>query len=113
VKASDLIGSMVVDSEGRRLGRLYEIEARRTGPSVSESMGNALQIRALFVGMAGLFVRLGYFNREMVGPHGLIFLAHRSKGFRVDWDQVEFIEHRVVGLNCPMEEVEPIETGNR
>ncbi len=109
MKASDLIGSAVVDSEGKRLGRLYEIEARRSGPMVSESMGNALQIHSLFVGPAGLFVRLGYFKREMVGPHGLTFLARHSKGFRVDWDQVESVEHLLVTLNCPASELDLID----
>jgi sporulation protein YlmC with PRC-barrel domain len=110
VKASDLIGSVVVDSEGRRVGRLHEIEARRSGPLVSESFGNALQIHSLFVGPAGMFVRLGYLKRDMIGPHGLMFLARRSKGFRVGWDQVESVEHLVVTLNCPASELEPIDT---
>jgi sporulation protein YlmC with PRC-barrel domain len=112
MKASDLIGSVVIDSEGKRLGHLHEIEARRSGPMVSESVGNALQIHSLFVGSTGMFVRLGYFNREMVGPHGLIFLARRSKGFRVSWDHVESVEPLLVRLNCPVDELELIDTSS-
>ena len=112
MKASVLIGSLVVDSEGRRLGHLHEIRAQQTGPLVSEAMGNSLQIQTLFVGGAGLFVRLGYYEREMVGPHGLRFLSRRRKGFRVKWDQVESVEDKIVRLNCPDSELEPITPGS-
>jgi hypothetical protein len=106
MKASDLLGSSVYTYNGIRVGRLFDIEARQIGPLVSEAWGNALQVSGLLVGSLALLLRLGYHQKMMRGPIGLRFLARRSKGYRVRWDQLAAISDGSVLLNCSIEELE-------
>lgn len=108
-----MIGAVVLDADGTPVGKVWEIEARKTGLLVSEWLGNALQVGAFHVGTAGVFLRLGYFSREMLGPHGLRFLARRTKGLRVRWEQVESLEGRTVRLNRSQAELETISGDNQ
>jgi hypothetical protein len=108
MKASDLLGSKVYTRDGQELGRLFDIEARKTGPMVSEAWGNALQVSALLVGSFAALHRLGFQRRVMRGPIGLRFIARRLKGYRVRWNQLAAIEQHRIFLNCPANELERI-----
>jgi PRC-barrel domain protein len=108
MKASDLLGSKVYTRDGKELGHLYDIEARRTGPFVSEAWGNALQVSGLLVGSFAVLQRLGYQRRVMRGPLGLKFFADRLKGYRIRWNQLAAIEQHRIFLNCGIDELELI-----
>lgn len=108
MKASDLLGSKVYTRDGQELGRLFDIEAIRTGPMVSEAWGNALQVSGLLVGSFAALQRLGFQRRGIRGPIGLRFLANRLKGYRVRWNQLAAIEQHRIFLNCGADELERI-----
>jgi sporulation protein YlmC with PRC-barrel domain len=110
MKASDLIGSKVYDAEGKVLGHCFDVETTRTGPKVSDSFGNSLQVSGLLIGSVAVVQRLGYRRRDVRGPLGLRWLAHRLKGYRIRWDQLVSVEHRVLKLNCTEAELEPLNT---
>jgi hypothetical protein len=108
MKVSDLLGSTVYARDGTKVGHLFDIEARKTGPLVSEAWGNALQISGLLVGSLALLLRLGFHQRTMRGPIGVRFLARRAKGYRVSWDQLAAVSEGSVLLNCGVGELERI-----
>jgi hypothetical protein len=108
MKASDLLGSKVQTRDGNHLGHVFDIEAQKTGPFVSEAWGNALQISGLLVGSFAALQRLGYQRRVIRGPIGLRFLAHRAKGYRIRWNQLAAIEQHRIILNCSADELERI-----
>lgn len=110
MKASDLVGSKVYDSDGKLLGHCFDVEATATGPRVSDEWGNALQVSGILCGPVAIVQRLGYRHRDIRGPHGLRWLAHRLKGYRVSWDQVASVEHRVLRLACTEADLEPLHT---
>ena len=112
MKASDLLGSKVYARDGKELGRLFDIEARKTGPMVSEAWGNALQVSGLLVGSFAALQRLGFQSRVMRGPIGLRFIARRLRGYRVRWNQLAAIEQHRIFLNCTTDELELITPEN-
>jgi sporulation protein YlmC with PRC-barrel domain len=108
MKASDLIGSKVYDSEGKVLGHCFDVETTRTGPKISDSWGNSLQVSGLLIGSVAVVQRLGYGRREVRGPIGIRWLAHRLKGYRIRWEQVASVERRVLKLGCTEGDLEPL-----
>ena len=100
MKASDLLRSEVVASGGEKIGHVFEIVADKSGPVVTELQGPALSVCELLVGARASMLRLGYKSREMKGPHGLKFVQHRLRGYRLPWDQVESIEAGRIVLRC-------------
>lgn len=98
MRVGQLLGARVIDAQGRKIGHVFEIEAVQSGPVVSESMGQALQIRTLLVGARGLFVRFGYKESRLArGPMGLI--TKPADGYAVAWAEIEEIGRRVIRLS--------------
>jgi sporulation protein YlmC with PRC-barrel domain len=108
VTVGDLLHCDVVTRDGARVGRVFDLTARRTGPQVSELQGRAPQIEELFVGPRAFALRLGYKSREMTGPPGLRLIAARLKGWRVPWDAVDTIEDDVITLMATKAELQEL-----
>jgi hypothetical protein len=106
MKASDLIGSRVFDSQGRSLGHCFEIEATQSGPPVSKSFGKALQVTGILIGTGAALQRLGFRRRAIRGPIGVRWLAHRMAAYRVPWGCRASIGHRELRLSCAREELD-------
>ena len=81
-----LVGKVVVDSLGKKVGRLEEIIVSREG-----------MVEEYVLGTEGLWERLG-----IVGL-SLIFLGRKKKGMHVPWEKMELSEMR---LKCSWEELE-------
>ena len=108
MKASDLIGAQVFDREGEKLGRLFDIEASRTGPLVSEAEGNALQISGLLVGSRAFLLRLGFGRSNIKGPYGFGWFARKAPGYRVRWEDIAAIEGDRILLGRVRSELAPL-----
>lgn len=105
MRAHDLLGSVVFTENGEKLGRVFDLEATRTGPVVNDIEGRALELSGLLVGYGALLLRLGFHRTEMSGPIGLKFLIERRKGYKVPWDKLERIESREIHLGCNKSEL--------
>lgn len=67
VLTQDLLGREVYDAAGKKLGRVYDLEAGK--------VGNQLCVTALLVGAGSWITRFGWTPRE--------------HGNRIPWEQVE------------------------
>jgi hypothetical protein len=110
MRAHDLISSEVVTKDGEKLGRVFDLEATRTGPVVNEVAGRALELSAVLVGSAAFLHRLGFHRTDMKGPVGLRFLVRRLPGYRVPWSAVEDHGEGTIKLSCSKGELERIDT---
>ena len=81
-----LVGRKVVDSAGKKVGRIEEVIATREG-----------LIEEYVLGKEGLWERLG-----IVGL-SLIFLGRKKKGKHVPWEKMDLAELR---LKCTREELD-------
>jgi sporulation protein YlmC with PRC-barrel domain len=86
---SDLIGSHVVDADGKRLGRVTDVRLVQDGPYI-EGFGNALRVDGLVIGRAGIANRIGYARGGVRGPWLLRRLASalEGKAWIVPWTDV-------------------------
>ena len=71
MRLSHVLGRRVVDTAGRHLGHVFDVEV--------EWRANALQVTALLVGVRGLLDRLGY-------P------ALRERRSKIPWKEVRVLE---------------------
>ncbi|HET7483395.1 MAG TPA: hypothetical protein VFK89_11095 [Actinomycetota bacterium] len=103
MRASEILGRHVVTSDGRDIGTVFDIEADiRTDGAVSE-----IRVVRLLAGPAASILRLGFRRRDMGGPIGVRFLAHRLRGFAVEWRQVEEVGD-VISLGVDLDELETL-----
>ncbi|HET7197814.1 MAG TPA: PRC-barrel domain-containing protein [Burkholderiales bacterium] len=79
VRLEDFVGQPVRDRDGRRIGHLHEVRARREG--------DELVVVDYLVGPAGWAERfsLAGFGRELAGLFGF----GRSRGYVVPWDRMD------------------------
>jgi sporulation protein YlmC with PRC-barrel domain len=66
ITAQTLVGRKVVDAAGKKVGRVYELEAKR--------VGNELCVTAVLIGVGSWLTRFGW--------------TDRGHGRRVPWEQV-------------------------
>jgi hypothetical protein len=76
------IGKPVRDVDGKALGRLHEVRARREGKE--------LVVEEFVVGGAGLFERFSV--AQLTFEVGFIFGIGRVQGYVVPWDCMQFPE---------------------
>ena len=76
------IGTPVRDADGKDLGHLHEVRARRKGAE--------LLVHEFVVGGAGLFERFSV--AQLAFEVGFIFGIGRVQGYVVPWDCMEFPE---------------------
>lgn len=76
------VGKPVRDADGKKLGHLHDVRARRAGDN--------LVVHAYVVGSAGLVERfsLAQLAREVA----MIFGIGRAPGYLVPWDAMEFTD---------------------
>jgi sporulation protein YlmC with PRC-barrel domain len=85
IQLEKLVGKKVVDSAGRKVGRLEEVIADRKG-----------RIQEYVLGRQGLLERLG------IAGLSLIFLGRKKKGKHVPWAKMDLAELK---LNCRVDEL--------
>jgi sporulation protein YlmC with PRC-barrel domain len=82
IQLTDLLGSKVVDSDGRSLGKVREVRAERVTPAPSEQVNEAWRISGLLLGLQGLRERIGMTTRERL----------EGEPWFVPWDRVMKVE---------------------
>jgi hypothetical protein len=109
VLAGELLGAVVVDRDGERVGRVDDVRVVQDGPVV-EGFGAALRLSDLVVGPGGIAVRLGYVRRGVRGPALVRVLARllERRGRMVAWDQVARVAPGHVELAVPRSELRSI-----
>jgi hypothetical protein len=85
-----LIGREILTRSNRRLGRLEECRAERSG--------NRWVITEWVIGSAGLLERLGFGVRMILG-------LHTGRSFVARWDQVDITDPERPRLTCSVDEL--------
>jgi sporulation protein YlmC with PRC-barrel domain len=106
VRLTSLLGSHVLDREGRDLGKVHDVRFTQEGPLLG-SWGAALRFQALLVGPSALGVRLGFERRDVKGPWPLKAAFHALHGRMVvaGWDQLASIEPERIRLRVGLDEL--------
>lgn len=101
MRLSDILGSEVIDAQGRRIGRTHDVRMVREGPPQG-TFGPSYQITGLIIGGAAVGSRLGYDRGGIDGPWPLKRFFRRFDRRRryVDWGAVESVDGRVVRLRA-------------
>jgi sporulation protein YlmC with PRC-barrel domain len=105
MRAGELIGSVVIASDGEKVGHVFELLADRSGPVVTDLQGRSFEVCELFAGSRAGLLRLGYKSREMQGPPGVRFLQKRLSGYRIPWEAVGDIKPGRITLRCKRSEL--------
>ena len=90
IRLDRLLGRNVLDTSGRRIGRLEEFRA--------EPRGKGVVVAAYVIGAAGLLERLGAGLRLLVGSH--------VGGYVARWDQLDISDPDRPRLTCAVTELE-------
>lgn len=90
MKATELLGAEVVDTRGRRLGKVHDVRLARTHPN------ERWHIETLVVGPSAFAYRLGYAEEDVRGPCLLAALAARlnRRTHRIPWKHVLSFDRR-------------------
>jgi hypothetical protein len=98
MRLSELLGSEVLDEQGRSAGRVRDVRLERDGPPAGGA-GARFRLAGLIVGRHAVGVRLGYVRGEVQGPwlvKALTESLHRG-GRYVDWGRVRSVQpHRIL-----------------
>ena len=81
MRLADVIGSRVVDSDGRDIGRVGDVWLIQDGPPIGV-FGAALTVEALVIGRFGLASRAGYEREGVRGPAPIAWFLHRQTAHR-------------------------------
>ena len=82
IAVQDYLGHTVRDADGRKLGHLHEVRARREGAH--------LVVQEYLVGGAGLLERFSLI--QLAREVAFIFGIGRAQGYVVPWNALEFRE---------------------
>jgi hypothetical protein len=106
MRLGELLGTRVVDRDGRRVGRVHDARLVQDGP-VLPAFGAALRVDGLVVGEVAVAVRLGYHRDRIRGPRLLRAIARvLERGARYAcWEQIADIEPDRVTLACRAEDL--------
>lgn len=90
MRATDLIGATVYDSDGQAVGPVRDLRLRVGGPPVPDSGRPAYRLVSLQCGPAGAAHRLGYGHRPMNGPWPLTVIMRSllRRSVLVDWTDI-------------------------
>jgi sporulation protein YlmC with PRC-barrel domain len=93
MRIAELLGSTVVDPEGRTLGAVHDVRLVQDGPPLA-SFDAALTVSSLLFGPIAIGSRLGYGRHGVKGPWLLKTIFERIHGrhHAVQWEQVAAIE---------------------
>jgi hypothetical protein len=107
MRLSELLGSEVVDRDGRSAGRVHDLRLQQDGP-VIDGFGASLRLHGLIVGRGALGARLGFDRGDVKGPL-LVKLVVGWLGHRryVAWEQVRELEPGRVRISAAADELAP------
>jgi hypothetical protein len=107
MRLASLIGSAVVDANGRDVGRVGDVWMSQDGPPAGP-FGAALRVESLVIGRFGLASRTGYDRPGVRGPAPIAWYLRRQSAHRpaVRWAQIAAIEEGRIRLRVPLEELE-------
>lgn len=107
MRLADVIGSHVIDADGREMGRVGDVWLIQDGPPIGV-FGAALTVEALVIGRFGLASRAGYERRDVRGPAPIAWFLHRQTAHRpvVRWSDVSAVEEGRIRLRVRDEELE-------
>jgi hypothetical protein len=108
VRITGLIGSQVVDREGRELGEVHDVRLAQDGPPIG-SFGAALRVESLLFGASAIGVRLGFARRDVRAPWPIkgTFGAVHGRMRAAGWQDVEAIEDGRIRLRAPGDRLAP------
>ena len=106
MRLADVIGSRVIDANGRDMGRVGDVWLLQDGPPLGV-FGAALTVEALVIGRFGLASRAGYERRDVRGPAPIAWFLHRQTAHRpvVRWSDISAIEEGRVRLRVRDDEL--------
>jgi hypothetical protein len=111
MRMSELLHSVVVDSDGVELGSVDDVRLVQDGSTVPMVLpfGVSLRVEGLLVGHRGVGTRLGFGRKNVTGPWLLrmIFGALARQARYAPWDLVESWEEGVVRLRAPRSQLGP------
>jgi sporulation protein YlmC with PRC-barrel domain len=104
---SDLLGAEVLDAEGTKRGRVYDVRLVQEGPPIGP-FGASLRLQALLVGVTAVGARLGFERNDVRGPWPLrAAFAALHGGMQVAmWEQIASIEEGRIRLRVGADRVE-------
>jgi len=90
MRATDLLGSTVFDSDGEPVGAVRDLRLTAGGRIVADSGQPAYRVSALECGPIGIAHRLGYGQRQIKGPWPLTVLLRWMirRSVLIDWADV-------------------------
>ena len=90
MRATDLLGAVVYDSDGVPVGTVRDLRLTAGGRPVPDSGRPAYRLSTLECGPVGVAHRLGYGHRPMSGPWPLTVLLRMlvRRSVLVDWADV-------------------------
>jgi hypothetical protein len=90
MRATELLGATVYDSDGRAVGAVRDLRLAVGGEAVPDSGRPAYRLAALECGPVGVAHRLGYGRRPLNGPWPLTVLVRAliRHSVLVDWADV-------------------------
>jgi sporulation protein YlmC with PRC-barrel domain len=107
MRLADLIGSVVVDADGREVGHVGDVWMTQDGPPIGP-FGAALRVDSLVIGRFGLASRAGYDRPDVRGPWPIAWFLERRQTHRpvIRWPQVAAIEEGRVRLRVSVDELD-------
>lgn len=108
MRLNELLGTDVVDADGKDLGRVHDVGLVQDG-RVLGGFEAAFRAHWLLVGPGSLWSRLGIDRRSTHGPRLLTWLAARSEPpWRVPWNSIATIEPGRITLAVPVAELDRV-----
>jgi hypothetical protein len=106
MRMGELLRSVVVDVDGRRVGRVHDLRLVQDGPALA-GFGPALRLDGLVVGRGSLAIRLGYHRAGVTGPFllGRVFRALEGRARYVPWDRVSDRAEHQLTLSCRLDDL--------
>jgi hypothetical protein len=107
MRLADLIGSRVIDADGRDIGRVGDVWLTQDGPPIGV-FGAALRVDALVIGRFGLASRAGYERKDVRGPAPIAWYLHRTTAHRpvARWGDIASVEEGSIRLRAKIAELE-------
>ena len=107
MRASDLLGAVVLDRRGKDLGEVHDLILVQDGTPIGP-IGAAFRLHALSFGASAIGVRLGFARRDVRGPWLLraAFTALHNRMLVAPWEQLAAVEERQIRLRVLEDEVD-------
>src|ERR1043166_6606163 len=106
MRLTDLLGSDVVDSRGRKIAAVTDVRRVQDGPLLGE-IGSAFRAHGLVMGRASIGAHMGFERRNVRGPWLLkrIFRIIQGTPLYAEWELIRSIEPHRVRLKVRGEEL--------